>query len=278
MQCHDGKEADMSVLASDPPQSRPGAPERPQRSLSLPAKVTVSLRAGVVLALANVLCALILAGAWTKVRTPPKTIKVTGSAKKQIVSDLIVWRSVVSVNEPDLEKAYDVLKSGTEKTLAYLTNNDVPEDATTVLPIAIDKHYARDESGNSTDQVSSYNLSQTVEVTSHDVVNVAQIARRITELIKDGVQIESQAPSFHYTKLADLKVAMLAEATKDATDRARQIAENSGAQLGAIRTARMGVMQINPIHSNEVSGYGNNDTSSYEKEIMAVVGAEFALQ
>lgn len=268
----------MSVLASDPPQSRPVPPQRQERSLSLPAKVTVSLRAGVVLALANVACALILAGAWTKVRTPPKMINVTGSAKKEIVSDLIVWRSVVSVNETDLQKAYDALKSGTESTRAYLTQHGVADESTTVLPIAIDKHYARDPSGNPTDQVSSYNLSQTIEVTSGEVQKVADIARRITELIEQGVQIESQAPSYHYTKLADLKVAMLAEATKDATDRARQIADNSGAQLGAIRTARMGVMQINPVHSNEVSGYGNNDTSSYEKEIMAVVGAEFALQ
>lgn len=268
----------MSVLASDPPQARPAGPERPERSLALPAKITVSLRAGVMLALANVVCALILAGAWTKVRTPPETIKVTGSAKKQIVSDLIVWRSSVSVNEADLQKAYDALKVGTEKTRAYLTQHGVPEQGTTVLPIAIDKHYARDASGNPTDQVSSYNLSQTIEVTSRDVQKVADIARRITELIEQGVQIESQAPSYHYTKLADLKVTMLAEATKDATERARQIADNSGAQLGTIRTARMGVMQINPIHSNDVSGYGNSDTSSYEKEIMAVVGAEFALQ
>jgi hypothetical protein len=40
----------------------------------------------------------------------------------------------------------------------------------------------------------------------------------------------------------------------------------------------MGVMQINPIHSQAVSDRGNNDTSSFEKEIMAVVSARFALR
>ena len=89
--------------------------------------------------------------------------------------------------------------------------------------------------------------------------------------------LESEPPRYLYTKLADLKIEMLAEATRDATARARQIADNSGAKLGAIREARMGVMQINPVHSTAVSDSGNNDTSSLQKEITAVVTARFAL-
>ena len=37
-------------------------------------------------------------------------------------------------------------------------------------------------------------------------------------------------------------------------------------------------MQINPIHSNSVSDYGNNDTTSLEKEITAIVSAKFELK
>lgn len=40
----------------------------------------------------------------------------------------------------------------------------------------------------------------------------------------------------------------------------------------------MGVMQINPLHSTDVSHSGNNDTSSLEKEITAVVSAKFAVE
>ncbi len=90
--------------------------------------------------------------------------------------------------------------------------------------------------------------------------------------------LQSEPPRYLYTKLGDLKIEMLAEATKDATARARQIADNSGAKLGAVREARMGVMQINPAHSTEVSDSGNNDTTSLEKEITAVVSAKFELR
>jgi hypothetical protein len=40
----------------------------------------------------------------------------------------------------------------------------------------------------------------------------------------------------------------------------------------------MGVMQINAIHSSDVSGSGVNDTTLRQKEITAVVSARFGLQ
>jgi hypothetical protein len=40
----------------------------------------------------------------------------------------------------------------------------------------------------------------------------------------------------------------------------------------------MGVMQINPAGSSRVSSEGNNDTSSLEKDVIAVVTAVFMLE
>jgi uncharacterized protein len=83
-------------------------------------------------------------------------------------------------------------------------------------------------------------------------------------------------PMYFYTKIADLKIDMLALATKDARNRAGKIAENAGSKLGELKSAKMGVFQITPINSNEVSDYGINDTSSIEKEIMSVVNCVFS--
>jgi uncharacterized protein len=248
------------------------------RSVALPARVIVSLRAGAVLAVANVVCVIIFSWAWTKVRSEPKTIQVTGSARKAIVSDLIDWTAKVSAIDPDLTKAYDALKTASDKALAYLRAQGIGDSQIKVSSISTSKRRGRDEKGNETEKIIAYELWQNIEVTSTDVTRVSEAARNITGLIKDGVVVESNAPSYIYTKLADLKIAMLAEATKDATTRAQQIAGNSGAHLGSIVDAHMGVMQINPIHSYETSGEGRNDTSSLEKEITAVVSARFSLE
>jgi hypothetical protein len=48
-------------------------------------------------------------------------------------------------------------------------------------------------------------------------------------------------------------------------------------KIGSVRSARMGVLQITPADSNEVSDTGMNDTSSLEKDITAVVNVGFAV-
>lgn len=247
-------------------------------AVETPSRVVVTLKAGMMFAVANVVCVLIFSWAWLHVKAEPKNISVTGSAKKAIVSDLIIWSSQLSVQDADMVKAYDQLKISLDKTRAYLKHQGIGDDQVYVSSISTSRNMKRDEKGNQTDVVSSYTLRQGLTVTSSEVRKVGDVARQATSLIKEGVMLESDAPEYLYTKLADLKVEMLAAATQDASNRARQIAVNSGSSLGDVVEARMGVLQINPIHGTDVSGGGNNDTTSYEKEITGVVSAKFRIE
>ena len=75
--------------------------------------------------------------------------------------------------------------------------------------------------------------------------------------------------------MADLKIEIQAAAARDAMIRAQKIAEATDRDLGPMRSARMGVLQITPKFSNAISDYGINDLSSIEKEIIGVVNASF---
>jgi len=157
----------------------------------------------------------------------------------------------------------------------FLKTRNVTDNELTVSAITTEKHFVLTSDGKPTDHVSSYTLGQTLEVSSPRVDAVASLGRDVTGLIQQGVMLESHAPAYYYTKLADLKIAMLGDATRDATTRAQQIAQNSGARLGSLSEARMGVLQINPVHSSETSGEGNNDTTSVEKDVIAVITTRF---
>src|SRR5262249_25028583 len=106
---------------------------------------------------------------------------------------------------------------------------------------------------------------------------IAEVSRDATKLIEQGLQIHSEPPLYLYAKLADLKIQMLADSSKDARVRAEQIAGNTGAKIGHLQSARMGVMQINAANETEVSGSGVNDTKSLEKDVLAVVTATFGV-
>lgn len=259
-----------------------------QRSF-LPGKLVVTLKlGGYFFALANVVCVAILALAYVSVKLQPKTLSVTGSARKAIVSDLVTWRGTITAKDADLVKAYDDLKIEADKVKAFIVASGVPESNITLSSISTTRHYKQEVIAQATssapptiiatDKVEAYTLTQTISITSTDMERVPEISRTVTSLIKDGVQIDSEAPCYLYTKLSELKINMLAEATKDATTRAEQIVNNANGRLGKLVEARMGVMQINPKGVTSTSAEGMNDTSSYEKEITSVVSVTFEVK
>lgn len=234
--------------------------------------------AGVALAIGLVLA--VLVGVWglQQVRGADETIVVTGSARRRITSDRVVWRAGVSYQAPQLSDAYRALTQSVPKVRAYVVSKGVPEDQITISSIQSTTLTAKGPNGEDTGRVSGYSLRQQVEVRSGDVARVATLAREATELIDQGILLESNAPEYYYTKLDDLKVQMLAEAARNAKTRAEQIASSVGSRIGGVRSARMGVLQITAADSTEVSNEGVNDTSSLEKDITSVVSVTFSIR
>ncbi len=232
---------------------------------------------GVALAVGLVIASAIGGWAFVKGKRGDQTITVTGSARKRIKSDLVIWRAAVSYQAPVLADAYRSLSESVPRVKSYLVGKGIPENQITISSISSQTLHSKGANGEESADIRGYSLRQELEVRSNDVDKIAQIARQATELINQGILIESQAPEYHYTKLGDLKIEMLAEAAKDAKTRAEQIAKSTGSSIGSVRSARMGVLQITPADSSEVSDSGMNDTSSLDKDITAVVNIGFGV-
>lgn len=228
-----------------------------------------------ILSLGLVSSAWIVTSGVARMRRSENTIVVTGSAKKQITSDLIVWKGTFSADAKELVDAYAALKTSQEKVKNYLLDKGFEESDIVFSSISTITNHVILPNGMYTNEISSYRLEQSVEIKSNEVQKVTDISRESTELINEGVYFQSLAPQYFYTQIADLKISMLAEATKDAKMRAEQISQNTDTKIGKLRSASMGVFQITPVNSNEVSDYGINDTYSLEKEITAVVNCSF---
>jgi hypothetical protein len=233
--------------------------------------------AGVALALGLVMSSLIFGYFYSKSKKGDEAITVTGSAKRRITSDLVVWSSGVTVEAPALTDAYKQLSDSIPRIKQYLLSKGIPENQMTVSSITTTAQKARDSEGNETSQITGYSLQQQIEVRSNDVAKISQVAREATELINQGILIESKAPQYYYTQIGDLKIEMLGEAAKDAKERANRIAQSTGNSIGAVRSAKMGVLQVTAADSTDVSDYGVYDTSTIEKDMTAVVNVSFAV-
>lgn len=259
---------------------------------ALPRQLVVTLQTGgAFFALANVICVAIFAYAYLSVKHTPRTLEVKGSAKKTIASDIIAWDCAITARDPDLTKAYEKIKADADRVAEFIRKSGVPDAEVTVSAIWTEKVYQREmmppAPGTSdrprepvvvqSSKIENYILTQRIGIESRDMKKVPEVARAVTNLMKDGVEVSSSAPQYLYSKLSELKIDMLGEATRDATTRATQIVSNANGALGKLVDARMGVMQINPKGSTSVSDTGNNDLTSLEKDVLAVVAVRFEL-
>ena len=231
-----------------------------------------------VLSLALVISSLVFAQGIQEFKRANDVLVITGSAKRPIKSDYIILRLSVSSQESTAKIAYQNLKTQIEQVQAYLKEEQVPDDAITLSAMRTDTIPEIGINGRNTGRILAYRLSQTLEIRSDEVERYAEISQQANELINEGVNLASRPPEYLYTKLSELRIEMVAEATKDAQARAKAIANSTGNKVGAVRSARTGVFQITSRNSTAVSDYGIYDTSSLEKDITAVVSVQFAME
>lgn len=232
--------------------------------------------AGLFLAAGLVCSAVVLTRAWMKI-AESESIYVTGSARKAVQSDLVIWRGSFAVEAPDLLAAQRRLKADLAKVERFFAGKGVTNYV--VGNVGIQELRSMVKTENETvNKLAGYRLTQVVEIRSEDVARVAQLDRESVELVEAGVLFTSDSPQYIYTKAGEAKVEMLAEATRDARSRADQIASQGGREIRRLQSAKMGVFQITPLHSIQTSWDGMNDTTSFEKTITAVVSATFGLE
>lgn len=205
-------------------------------------------------------------------------ISVTGLGSRDFVSDLIIWQSSVSARASNLKEAYALIENRKQSVKEYLVKKGVKSNELQISSIDIEKEFQTmyESNGTSYSQFIGYKLTQRISVESGNVDVVEKISREISELIDQGIEIVTESPLYYYTKLSELKVEMIAQATADAKLRAEKIADKSDARLGSLKKATMGVFQI--IGQNTDEDYesgGSFNTSSKNKTATITVRLEY---
>ena len=228
------------------------------------------------------LCLIIAAGiagfTFYKVKSWDNSLSVIGSTKKQITSDRAKWILSFSKNalEMDMKSAYVEMNKNLQIATKFFNDAGVETKNLVISPILSNQNYYYNE--KQAGMPKEYNLRQTVEIQSSDVEKITKLAKDTQKLIDQGVLVSTDSLEYYYSKLPELRVSLLGEAVKDATSRAEKIASSSGKQVGVLKDASIGVVQVLPVNSVEVSDYGAYDTSHIEKEVMVTVRASFMMK
>lgn len=210
-----------------------------------------------------------------KVRSPEDTLSVTGSVREKVTSDIAKWTSNFSRTIPaeDLKSGYQMMQNDLRLVLNFFEDNGFTEEDILISPIFMEQLYLYDPNAPKENL-----LRQTVEIQSTDVDKITYMAKNNQELIDQGVIFATQSLEYYYSKLPELRIELIPDAINDAKLRAQKIAEGSGKKIGVIKSATLGVVQVLPVNSTEVSDWGTYDTSTIEKEVMIPVTVIFTLK
>ena len=205
-----------------------------------------------------------------KNRNQNNVIVVTGSAKRRVFSDYAIWSASIGSEQQTAAGAARELAAVTTTIRNFLRKAGARGSEVSVTPISV---VALRKKGN----VVGYRLTRRFVVRSSRVQQVAALAEQTSQLFRQGIPIGAAPVRYLYTNLPALRPRLLAEAARDAQQRARALVDATGGHLGSLRGVDVGVFQVTSPNSTDVSDYGVYDTSTREKDVTAVVNATFAL-
>lgn len=209
-------------------------------------------------------------------------VNVKGLATKDVEADLVIWPIKHAATGNDLPETQKAVEANTQKTLAFLksqglTDTDVSSRRLEVTDLLAQQYRSADA------QTSRFIVSETVIVRTNNIDAVDKGSQNIGELLKQGVSVmrgdvnsgdASGNPQYIFTKLNEIKPAMIAEATKSAREAAAQFASDSGARVGKLKTANQGLFEIQPRDSSN----SYNERQERFKSVRVVTSMQYYLE
>lgn len=205
-------------------------------------------------------------------RMADRTIVIKGLAEQNVASDYATWPLTVRRAGNTFQAVQQELKQDREKLVAFLRGLGFGDAEMEIRPLIVTDAYSREYASSNTP--TRYNGSTVVIVSSERVEAVASAALATDPLIADGVQLDAGAgPQYALRAFNDAKGPLLKAATENARTQAVKFANEAGAELGELKNANQGIIQI--------SGSGGNrydSASSQEKRLRVVSTFEYYLR
>ncbi|WP_417766073.1 SIMPL domain-containing protein [Spongiibacter tropicus] len=188
----------------------------------------------------------LLGNAALQVKSFERSVNVKGLAEREYPADVVIWPIQFSVASNQLADLYAALEQQSGEIREFLTSNGVDESEITQGAPAITDKSAQQYGGNMRAEF-RYTATQAVTVYSENIPEIRQLMSKLSQLGKRGIVLEGgyQAQAeYLFTRLNDIKPAMIEEATTKAREVAQKFARDSESRLGKIKRASQGQFSI----------------------------------
>ncbi|MFN4019735.1 MAG: SIMPL domain-containing protein [Erythrobacter sp.] len=197
-----------------------------------------------------------------------RAVTVRGLAERNVTADLATWTISYSATSNSLAEAQGKVRADTQAIEAFFKELGFPADALQPTGANVSSY--------TNEGLTTYTVRQRLSLRTTDVARAQKAVARQFDLVGRGVFLEEgSGMAYTFTKLNDIKPAMVAEATRDARAAAEQFAKDSHSAVGKIKEATQGYFEIEA-RDGDAGGWGMAD-SPYKK-VRVVTTVSFSLE
>lgn len=229
----------------------------------------INLSIAIVVALGMAINGFFIAHAIIKFKTSDRSIMVKGLAEREVKSDvgeLILTFKNTGNNLLEMQNKNDQDK---KTVINFLKNKNFNDEEINVDYVELFDRQTKEYMDNAKSDT-RYIITNRIKVNTTKVDLIKNVANQMDELIKQQVNI-SISTRYYFTKFADLRSVMIAEATKSARQAAVQFAQDSGSKVSEIKHAVQGAFSITSPNAEY------DEAGSLHKKIRVVTTVTFNL-
>lgn len=231
-------------------------------------RLTSIVIAAALLAAGIVLGGYLMGDGLKRARMAERSVTVRGLAERDVTADLATWTIAYSEQGTELGAVQGAIDNDTRAIGAFFRAQGFPDNALSNAGVSVNQYF------DSNRGVNNVTVRRRLQLRTTDVMKARAAYARQFDLIKSGVALEEGSGMvYSFTKLNDIKPAMIAEATKDARKGAEQFAQDSGTGVGGIKSATQGYFSIGA-RDGQDGGSGND--SPFQK-VRVVTTIDFYL-
>ena len=225
--------------------------------------------AGGLIALGLAIAGALVGNGVANIQRGAAVVSVRGVAERDVSADLATWTIATQAAGSDLAAVSAKADSDADAVRGFLAANGFTAAEVQGRGSSVSQ-YMDSNSGRM-----NITIRQRFQARTSDIPRMEKAFASQAEIIRKGVALDNDGGggvTYSFTKLNDVKPAMIAEATKNARAAADQFATDSETQVGGIRQATQGLFSITGRDGDTGSG-----TDTPNQKVRVVTTVEFYL-
>ncbi|MFV9875459.1 MAG: SIMPL domain-containing protein [Rickettsiales endosymbiont of Dermacentor nuttalli] len=235
-----------------------------------------------------------LCSTYIKSKKMDRLITVTGLSERIVTSDFAIWTINFKSTGNDLLAVSNHIDIDKQTITNFLLKQGFAQDEITLAKYSVTDLLAQQYRNNNTTDY-RYIINASLELRSSKINLIPSTIQKVRELVQQGIVLESNSgyyPTnirYEFTKLNEIKPEMLAEATKNAFESAKQFTNDSGSKLGKIHRATQGDFVVGAYYGPAIESLKtaipmsrsyiavSGDNSTIEKKVRVMTTIEYYL-